>query len=124
MQKRELVMGDILKSEADPNSREAIAAEPTVKIGDVVNYPSRKQPLIALSNAEQGQVLVQPWNCTINLDVIALSKITGFMMQSNLGLAESGMDSSDPTYLNLEELKAQGDTYGIKYIGEPIADSD
>ncbi len=92
-------LGDILKSEADSNSRTFIYRD-NVKIGDVVKYglgdTSRK--LIALSNSEHGKVLIQPRNCVINLDAI------------DQGVAHE----------HLEDLINQGDKYGISYIGELV----
>lgn len=104
--KRELTIGDLLKSEADPNSRITIK-EGGIKAGEFVDHPLRKEPLIALSDSENGEVLVQPHNCVINLSAIPEDNITNHTF------------GDDSTPLTLELLKAQGDKYGIKYIGHP-----
>lgn len=100
--------GDLLKAEADRNSRIVIKAD-NIKIGQLVLHPERKQYLVALSNSERGKVLVQPHNCTINLDFVAETEITA-KQQGSKALA-------------IDELKKQGDTYGIKYIGTPYKES-
>lgn len=96
--------GDLLKAEACRHSRIVITAD-NIKIGQLVEHPTRKQYLVALSNSEHGKVLVQPHNCTINLDFVALSDITD---------KQSGSKA-----LSVDELKKQGDGFGIKYIGTP-----
>ncbi len=92
-------LGDILKSEADVNSRTYIYRD-DVKIGDVVKYglgdTSRK--LIALSNSEHGKVLIQPHNCLINLDALDQEKIKS----------------------DVQDLISQGDKFGIQYIGKLV----
>lgn len=98
-----LSLGDILKSEADPNSRETIAAD-NVKIGQLVQHPIRKKHLVALSDSEHGKVLVQPHNCVINLD---------FVKEADIKAAAT----------SVEAFIKQGDEYGIKYIGTPIKDT-
>lgn len=89
-----IVLGDILKSEADPNSRISISAPKGTKIGDVVKYEPRNQYLIALSDEVHGMVLVQPHNCVICLDKIVL-----------------------PSDVLQADLAKQGDVYGIQYVG-------
>lgn len=96
--------GDLLKAEADRNSRIVISAD-NIKIGQLVQHPERKQYLVALSDSERGKVLVQPHNCTINLDFVAETDITS---------KQNGSKA-----LTLDELKKQGDSFGIKYIGTP-----
>lgn len=96
--------GDLLKAEADPNSRIVITAD-NIKIGQLVQYPERKQYLVALSDSERGKVLVQPHNCTINLDFVAQTEITG---------KQNGSKA-----LTVDDFKKQGDSFGIKYIGTP-----
>lgn len=102
-----LTLGDILKSEADPNSRLTIDADAKIKIGQLVIHPTRQEPLFALSNTEHGKVLIQPHNCVICLDKIAEETITSYKFG----------DSQTP--LTLDLLRAQGDKHGIKYIGTP-----
>lgn len=94
--------GDILKSEADRLTRIEIPAPPNTKMGDLVDYDVRKKKLVALSDEQNGKVLVQPHNCVINLDFV------------NLGSVKA------------ETLIKDGDAYGIKYIapnaGKPKTD--
>ncbi len=96
-QTQPLRLGDILKSEADSNSRDYIKAD-NVKIGDIVTYSKggNQRKLIALSNSEHGKVLIQPRNCVINLDVL----------------------DQNIVYQNLQDLISQGDKFGIKYISK------
>lgn len=98
-----ITLGDILKSEADRLSRETITAE-NVKIGQLVQHPVRKKYLVALSNSKHGKVLVQPHNCVINLD---------FVKEADIKAAAT----------LVEKFIKEGDEYGIKYIGKPIADT-
>lgn len=96
-------LGDILKSEADSNSRDYIKAD-NVKIGNVVDYGKgdNKRKLIALSNSEHSKVLVQPFNCVINLAVLEQEKIKP----------------------QLQELLTIGEKFGIKYVEEIAVNSD
>lgn len=98
-----ITIGDILKSEADRHSRENIKAD-NIKIGQLVAHPTRKKYLVALSNSEHGKVLVQPHNCVINLAVIK---------ETDIKAVATSVDA----------FIKQGDEYGIKYIGKPIADA-
>lgn len=98
-----ITLGDILKSEADRLSRETIKAD-NIKIGQLVQHPIRKKPLVALSNSEHGKVLVQPHNCVINLD---------FVKEADIKAVATSVDA----------FIKQGDEYGIKYIGTPIKDT-
>lgn len=87
-----ITIGDILKSEADFNSRVAITAPAGTQIGHLVDYTPRNQKLVALSNEEHGQVLVQPHNCVIDLTYVTLGSVTA------------------------DTLVTEGDAHGIKYI--------
>lgn len=104
-----VTLGDILKSEADANSRMAIPAPVGTKIGQMVKHEARDEYLIALSDEVNGEVLVQPWNCVINLDVIKQADITAVFT-----------DDLSAVPLTTAELLTQGDTHGIKYIGTPV----
>lgn len=97
-----IVLGDLLKSEADRNSRLALNVAKGVRIGQLVEYAPRKQYLIALSDETDGKVLIQPHNCVIDLAPLADTLATE--------LTDAG--------LNLADWMAQGDAYGIKYIGQ------
>lgn len=96
-----VTIGDILKSEADSNSRVSVPAAANTKAGQLVKYPLRNEYLVALSDTESGKVLVQPHNCVIYLDSVK---------QSDL----------DAVSVTAEQLKTQGDAHGIKYIGAPL----
>lgn len=106
----ELTIGDILKSEADPNSRIAIPAPVDTKTGQLVKYEPRDEYLIALTDEVNGEVLVQPWNCVMNLAPI---------MQADIDAVFT--DEEDLVPLTTAELITQGDAHGIKYIGTPQA---
>lgn len=105
-----VTIGDILKSEADPNSRIAIPAPANTKAGQLVNYAARNEPLIALTDETNGRVLVQPHNCVMNLSAIKATDIAAITT-----------DEAGEVPLTQAELVDQGDMYGIKYIGTPIA---
>ncbi len=100
--------GDLLKAEASEASRISIATDKAVKIGQPVLFPLRNQYLIALSDSTNGKVLVQPHNCTINLDLVAEDDITAI--------------GDDEVNITVEEFIKQGDAYGIRYIGTPYVD--
>lgn len=108
-----LGIGDILKAEALPLSRAVITAPEGTKAGQLVPYTPRTTGtatfyLVALTDEEQGKVVVQPHNCVVNLDVIAESEIIGKFVKG-----ESGAK------LTLDKLREAGDAYGIVYIGTP-----
>ena len=98
-----ITIGDILKSEADRHSRENIKAD-NIKIGQLVAHPIRKKYLVALSNSEHGKVLVQPHHGALTLAVIK---------ETDIKAVATSVDA----------FIKQGDEYGIKYIGKPIADA-
>lgn len=95
-----IYLSDILKAETSQNSRTEVPAPVGTKMGDLVDYPPRKQKLVALSDERLGKVMVQPHNCTINLDHV------------NLGSVKA------------DTLTKQGDAHGIKYIGNTIKTSE
>ena len=103
-----VTIGDILKSEADPSNRIAIPAVDGTKTGQLVKYPERNEYLFALTDETNGEVLVQPHNCTVFL---------GSIPQANIDAVFTDADSLVP--LTVATLKTQGDLYGIKYIGTP-----
>ena len=71
----DLTIGDILKSEADPNNRIAIPAPAGTKTGQPVKYAARDEYLFALTDEVNGEVLVQPHNCVMYLDPILQADI-------------------------------------------------
>lgn len=97
-----ITLGDILKSEADRLSRDTIKAD-NIKIGQLVQHPVRKKYLVALSNTEHGKVLVQPYNCVIDLS---------FVKEADIKAVATSVD----------KFIKEGDEFGIKYIGTPIKD--
>lgn len=98
--KKPVTIGDILKSEADQQSRVAVPAGAGVKVGQLVKYPLRDEFLVALTDEIHGETLVQPHNCKIFLDSVN----------------QADIDSAGVTVAN---LKTQGDAHGIIYIGTP-----
>ncbi|MFV2030513.1 oxaloacetate decarboxylase alpha chain [Neisseria sp. S1] len=98
------VTGDYLKWEATPLTREAVAAPEKTKIGTFVDYPLREgKKLLALTDEQDGKVIVQPHNCIIDLSLVATTAV-------NAAASTGG---------NLEGLKKDGDPYGIVYQGTP-----
>ncbi|MGP4846633.1 hypothetical protein ACTXGQ_21145, partial [Marinobacter sp. 1Y8] len=70
-----VTIGDILKSEADSSNRIAIPATDGTKTGQLVKYTERNEYLIALTDETNGEVLVQPHNCTVFLGSIPQANI-------------------------------------------------
>lgn len=99
-----LTLGDLLKSEADTASREVIKSTTGVKIGQLIQHPIRKKYLVALSNEEHGQVLVQPNNCVIFWDNV-------------------DKDDVKAKKLTLEKLTKEGAEFGIKFISSEHLDN-
>lgn len=95
-----VTIGDLLKSEADQQSRVSVPADDGTKIGQLVKYPLRNEYLIALTNETHGEVLVQPHNCKMYLD----------------NVNQAALDAASVT---VDTLKTQGDAHGIVYIGTP-----
>ncbi len=91
-----LTIGDLLKSEADWHSREAIDAPIGTKIGQFVAHPTLKLPLVALSDENNGKVLVQPGQSVIFIDNILPEDL--------------------PQGVNAEDLASASLQYGIKYV--------
>ena len=105
-----VTIGDILKSEADHNNRIAIPAVAGTKTGALVKYTERNEYLFALTDETNGEVLVQPHNCTVFLGSIPQATISAVFTD------EEGL-----VPLTVAALKTQGDLYGIKYVGTPMA---
>lgn len=105
-----VTIGDILKSEADSSNRIAIPAADGSKTGQLVKYTERNEYLFALTDETNGEVLVQPHNCTVFLGSIAQANIDAVFT-----------DEAEEVPLTVATLKTQGDLYGIKYIGTPMA---
>lgn len=105
-----VTIGDILKSEADHNNRIAIPAAAGTKTGALVKYTERNEYLFALTDETNGEVLVQPHNCTVFL---------GSIPQATIDSVFTDVEGLVP--LTVATLKTQGDLYGIKYVGTPMA---
>lgn len=103
-----LTTGDLLKHEDSYKSREEIPAPVGTTIGQLVKHPTRKQYLVALSDERFGKVAVQPRDCTIFLDNVAQADIEAVFT-----------DEEGTVPLTVDELIAQGDAHGIRYIGTP-----
>ena len=100
------VVGDFLKWEATPLTRAKVAAAKGTKAGTFVDYaPRAGKKLLALTDEQDGIVIVQPHNCIIDLTLIAAAAVKA--------AASAGG--------NLDGLKADGDPYGIVYTGTPAA---
>lgn len=98
------VSGDYIKYEATQLTRVAVAAAKGTKAGTFVDYPARTgKKLLALTDEQEGTVLVQPHNCIIDLTFVA----------------ETAVNAAASTGGNLDGLKADGDPYGIVYTGTP-----
>ncbi|WP_304333725.1 oxaloacetate decarboxylase alpha chain [Conchiformibius steedae] len=94
-------LGTYLKYEATPLTRVEVPADTGTKMGTFVDYPLRGKKLLALSDEQNGKVVVQPHNCIINVSAIAADALN----------AAGG----------LEQLKQDGDAYGIVYQGSAAA---
>ena len=107
-----LGMGDLIKGEALWLSRTTVAAPAGTKAGALVKYPPRGEGhyLIALSDEQKGRVVVQPWNCVIDLSAIKASELSKTKVKP---------DGGAETPLTAALLQKMGDPYGIAYIGAP-----
>lgn len=110
----EVTIGDILKSEADFNSRIAIPATASTKAGQPVIYELRNEYLIALTDEVNGKVLVQPHNCVIHIDAIDAEALADITIEVLDDEADDG--SMTTAELTVDMLIAQGDAHGIKYV--------
>lgn len=88
--------GDILKYEATQLTRVKVKAAEGTKAGSWVDFSLRGAKLVALTDEQDGYVLVQPHNCIIDLKYCAKPK-------------------------NLDEILQQGDRCGIRYFWVPTA---
>ena len=66
------VVGDFLKWEVTPLTRAKVAAAKGTKAGTFVDYaPRAGKKLLALTDEQDGIVIVQPHNCIIDLTLVA-----------------------------------------------------
>lgn len=103
------VSGDYLKWEASYQTREAVPAPVGTKAGTFVDYPLRGKKLVAISDEHNGQVLVQPHNCIIDVSLLSAAVISA---------ALGGTTDAPKT---LHDLQLEGDAHGIVYRGTPQA---
>lgn len=104
------VISDFLKYEATPLTRVAIAAPQGTKAGTFVSWAFRGSlKLLALTDEADGKVIVQPYNCIINLDRCSDDAI------------RAGMSRSSGDVIG--QLKKDGDSYGIVYVLNRIVNS-
>lgn len=89
-------VGDVLKYEATQLTRVKVKAAEGTKAGSWVDFSLRGAKLVALTDEQDGYVLVQPHNCIIDLKYCAKPE-------------------------NLDEILQQGDHCGIRYFGVPTA---
>lgn len=89
-------MSDILKYEATQLTRVKVKAAEGAKAGSWVDFSLRGAKLVALTDEQDGYVIVQPHNCIIDLKYCAKTK-------------------------NLDEILQQSDRCGIRYFGVPTA---
>ncbi len=104
MQTLPKVLSALLKYEQTPETRVTVPAAVGTKAGQFVDYPPREgKKLVALSDEQNGVVVVQPFNCVIDA--------------SMLDLAEARAAAS--TEGTFEGLQKDGDPFGIMYVGLP-----
>ncbi|MDO4434849.1 MAG: hypothetical protein Q4B71_00340 [Cardiobacteriaceae bacterium] len=111
MTHKELSLGDLLKSESDPNQRQSALLE-GVKIGELVAY-QEMHLLVALSNSEHGKVLIQPSACVVDLSHLRPEHLK---MHGSLNPQYGHFNAEQPQDL-LQKLLASGTALGITYIG-------
>lgn len=105
------VISDFLKYEATPLTRVAIAAPQGTKAGTFVSWAFRGNlKLLALTDEADGKVIVQPYNCIINLDRCSDDEIRGGTSKTRGNV--------------IEHLNKDGDLYGIVYILNRIVNLD
>lgn len=104
MQTLPKVLSALLKYEQTPETRVTVPAEAGTKAGQFVDYPAREgKKLVALSDEQNGVVVVQPFNCVIDASMLTLADV-------------QAAASTEGTF---EGLQKDGDPYGIMYIGLP-----
>lgn len=95
---------DFLKWEATNQTRAAVAAAPGTKAGTFVAYPARAgKKLLALTDEQDGKVIVQTHNCVIDLSLVDATA------------AKAGGSKS-----TIASLLEDGDVYGIVYKNVPV----
>ncbi len=102
-------ISDFLKYEATRLTRTTVPAAIGTKAGALVTFSLRDLPLVALTDESDGQVIVQPHNCIIDLSLVS---------EAAINTALGGTEELPKT---VEDLAKQGDAFGIIYQGTPLA---
>ena len=102
-------ISDFLKWDATRLTRTTVPAATGTKAGALVTFALRDMPLVALTDESDGQVVVQPHNCIIDLSLIS---------EAAINTALGGTEELPQT---VEDLAKQGDAFGIVYQGTPLA---
>ena len=102
-------ISDFLKWEATRLTRTTVPAAIGTKAGALVTFDLRDMPLVALTDECDGQVVVQPHSCVIDLSLIS---------EAAINAALGGTEELPKT---VEDLAKQGDAFGIVYQGTPLA---
>ncbi|MCP1659337.1 oxaloacetate decarboxylase alpha chain [Neisseria perflava] len=97
-----LLVSDILQWEATPLTRVIVTASEGLKAGEFVEYGLRSKKYVALTDENNGTVIIQPHNCIINLNVLSSAAITA-------------------ARTDLNTMQTEDDAYGIVYKGTPQA---
>lgn len=82
-------LGAYLKWENSPHTRQVIDAPAGTKMGEFVDYAPYGSKLLALSDEQNGKVMVQPQDCIIeytNLSADAIAKAGDFQAIVNAGV--------------------------------------
>ncbi|WP_185711691.1 hypothetical protein [Conchiformibius steedae] len=99
------ILGALLLYEQTPETRTLVAAPVGTKAGQFVDYlPREGKKLVALSDEQNGKVVVQPFNCVINAELLDLDEARAAA-------------STEGTF---EGLQKDGDPYGIMYANAPL----
>ena len=83
-------LGAYLKWESSPHTRQVIDAPAGTKMGEFVDYAPYGSKLLALSDEQNGKVVVQPQSCVIeyaNISPAAIEKAGDFQAIVNVGAA-------------------------------------
>ncbi|UOO89597.1 oxaloacetate decarboxylase alpha chain [Vitreoscilla massiliensis] len=102
-------ISDFLKWDASRLTRTTVPAAIGTKAGALVEFPLREMPLVALTDESDGQVVVQPHSCIIDLSLVS---------EAAISTALGGTEELPKT---VEDLAKQGDAFGIIYQGTPLA---
>ena len=102
-------ISDFLMFVATRLTRTTVPVAIGTKAGALVTFELRDMPLVALTDESDGQVVVQPHSCVIDLSLIS---------EAAINAALGGTEELPKT---VEDLAKQGDAFGIVYQGTPLA---